>query len=124
MKGPGIRIDLDVRRIWTCPTCGAIRKTGGEIGAVRCQCADEAWMLLQEPPRRRDLIPPPKSIMAEMSPADLLDQPEPAPATTVPEVVVEQVVVEVVQAVVIITQDTRETVVDEPVAEEPQKLAE
>lgn len=76
MKGPGIRIDLDVRRIWTCPKCGAVRKTGGELPAVRCVCADEAWMLLQEPKRRRDLVPPPKSVLTEMTPDEVADEPE------------------------------------------------
>jgi len=125
MKGPGIRIDLDVRRVWTCPKCGSIRRTGGEIGAVRCQCADESWMLLQELPRRRDLIPPPKSIMSEMTPADLLDQPEPPPtpaasptpsAVSAPPAVV---IVEVETTIIAVTETTVTSVSDQPPSDLP-----
>ncbi len=49
MKGPGQRIDLDVRRIWKCPQCGKTRKLGGEITSVRCNCRrEDVWMQLVE----------------------------------------------------------------------------
>jgi hypothetical protein len=38
MKGPGIRLDLDVRREWECPECGKHRRVTGETVSVRCNC--------------------------------------------------------------------------------------
>ena len=38
MKGPGIRLDLDVRREWECPECGKRGKTGGDVVTLRCSC--------------------------------------------------------------------------------------
>lgn len=52
MKGPGVRLDLDVRRIWKCPQCGLLRKTAGSVSATICRCQpDGVWMSLVEPPR-------------------------------------------------------------------------
>jgi hypothetical protein len=42
MRGPGIRLDLDVRRKWLCPVCGMERKTQGDVTAVECQCSPAA----------------------------------------------------------------------------------
>ncbi|HET6426329.1 MAG TPA: hypothetical protein VFG20_21735 [Planctomycetaceae bacterium] len=55
MRGPGIRLDLDVRRVWQCPACQRIRKLAGDLTSMRCQCAGEPWMhLVQERvPRQR-----------------------------------------------------------------------
>jgi hypothetical protein len=36
MRGPGYRLDLDVRRTWTCPQCGAVRKAMGEVTSLEC----------------------------------------------------------------------------------------
>lgn len=41
MKGPGIRLDLDVRREWECPECKKRRRVGGETVSVRCRCTRE-----------------------------------------------------------------------------------
>ena len=38
MKGPGLRIDLDVRRVWRCPACGRELRLGGGVTAVLCDC--------------------------------------------------------------------------------------
>jgi hypothetical protein len=38
MKGPGNRIELDVRRIWECPQCHKQRRTSGEVASLRCGC--------------------------------------------------------------------------------------
>lgn len=53
MKGPGNRIDLDVRRIWKCSRCGRVAKYLGDVVALRCSCgAEPAWMQLSDAPRR------------------------------------------------------------------------
>lgn len=53
MKGPGLRIDNDVRRVWRCPCCGQIHKAGGEVVAKRCGCRpDGPFLQLQEGIRR------------------------------------------------------------------------
>ena len=41
MKGPGMRIDLDVRRVWECPQCGRRRKAEGSITSLTCICQPE-----------------------------------------------------------------------------------
>lgn len=42
MRGPGMRLDLDVRRRWRCPKCGSERRLHGSVTAVMCQCAPDA----------------------------------------------------------------------------------
>lgn len=62
MKGPGFRIDLDVRRVWRCPRCGRLARTAGGITAQRCHCAEDGtWMQLQPPVKREPFRPPPRS---------------------------------------------------------------
>ena len=57
MKGPGIRIDLDVRRIWTCPRCSRVTKYLGDVVALRCGCSAEPnWMQLTDLPRRQRAV--------------------------------------------------------------------
>lgn len=51
IKGPGIRLDQDVRRIWRCPTCSRVLKTAGHIVSRRCP-TDDVWMVLDDRPRR------------------------------------------------------------------------
>ena len=49
MKGPGSRIDLDVRRVWQCPRCQRRARAEGGVTAKRCFCAPEGtWMHLVE----------------------------------------------------------------------------
>lgn len=38
MKGPGFRLDLDVRRMWECPVCGRRLKFTGSVAQVACDC--------------------------------------------------------------------------------------
>ncbi|MBM3969753.1 MAG: hypothetical protein FJ302_07815 [Planctomycetes bacterium] len=38
MKGPGLRIDVDVRRAWSCPVCGLGARLTMDITAPRCSC--------------------------------------------------------------------------------------
>lgn len=53
MKGPGMRIELDVSRIWRCPACGRTVGTRGTETARLCFCSGtETWMDLVEPIRR------------------------------------------------------------------------
>ena len=50
MKGPGLRIGHDVRRLWVCPDCARMLRLGGDVAQVRCECAAEKspWMQLIE----------------------------------------------------------------------------
>lgn len=49
MRGPGLRVSIDVRRLWRCPRCGYERKVPATETAVRCQCsAERPWMKLVE----------------------------------------------------------------------------
>ena len=53
MKGPGSRIDLDVRRVWRCPVCGRRAKAEGGVTSKRCFCTPEGtWMKLVEERRQ------------------------------------------------------------------------
>jgi hypothetical protein len=38
MKGPGFRVDLDVRRLWECPACGRRLKMPGDVTNMSCDC--------------------------------------------------------------------------------------
>lgn len=52
MKGPGFRLDLDIRRKWICPKCGDIRRSRGFVTAQSCGCEDGGvWMTLHELPK-------------------------------------------------------------------------
>ncbi len=72
MKGPGLRLSLDVRRLWRCPSCGAERRTGGERTTVGChQCANGRLMHLvdrERPPRH---APRPLDLVIAYEPDDL-----------------------------------------------------
>lgn len=57
MKGPGMRLDLDVRRVWQCPACG--REIRSDVRAVSklCTCTREGIaMRLVELPRHRPTV--------------------------------------------------------------------
>ena len=57
MRGPGYRLDLDVRRVWRCPQCGKERRLGGEVTAVACACG-KAMQIAGEPrPHGRSMQP-------------------------------------------------------------------
>ena len=38
MKGPGFRLDLDVRRRWECPACGRDIRLPGNVTQADCPC--------------------------------------------------------------------------------------
>ncbi len=48
MRGAGLRLNNDVRRLWRCPACGAERKVGAFVTTVSCQCAERPAMKLIE----------------------------------------------------------------------------
>jgi len=53
VKGPGIRLDLEVRREWECPLCGKRRRATGDVVALRCGCTrDKESMKLLEGQRQ------------------------------------------------------------------------
>lgn len=41
MKGPGVRIDIEVRRAWRCPVCGQNQRHTMDITHARCGCTRE-----------------------------------------------------------------------------------
>ncbi len=57
MKGPGMRLDLDIRRVWRCPACGReMRSEGKEVGRM-CGCTKEGVaMRLVELPRPKPVV--------------------------------------------------------------------
>jgi hypothetical protein len=57
MKGPGMRLDLDIRRVWRCPACGTeMRGEGKEVGRT-CHCTKEGVaMRLVELPRPKPVV--------------------------------------------------------------------
>jgi hypothetical protein len=83
MKGPGIRIDLDVRRLWKCPQCGREMKATGVVTSRLCPASGclGVWMKLVEPLRKPILrySPPPQPALPEES-----DEPGPGEAADGP----------------------------------------
>jgi hypothetical protein len=81
MKGPGLRVHLDVRRLWQCPSCGAERRAAASVTALRCGCTpDRPCMRLVE--GRRHVRPEPKllDLVLDIDP----DAPDPeAPDETI-----------------------------------------
>ena len=57
MKGPGMRLELDVRRVWRCPTCGRESPFRGGRSAKLCGCTKEGVaMRLVELPRPKPTV--------------------------------------------------------------------
>lgn len=53
MRGPGLRLKYDVRRLWQCPECGYERHAPATEVTVRCHCNEQdPWMKLVEPQRQ------------------------------------------------------------------------
>lgn len=48
MKGPGLRLLVDVRRTWKCPRCGYEEHVGAEVTTVACPCCPGVAMRLSE----------------------------------------------------------------------------
>jgi hypothetical protein len=88
VKGPGLRIDLEVRRIWHCAKCGKTVRTPGLVTAQRCNCSDEStWMRLEQPVPRPPFVPPHRDPLPEYG-----DEPAPpaAPEPSAPQAAGEQ----------------------------------
>jgi len=85
MKGPGLRLKCDVRRIWRCPDCGSEVAAGGNVTALRCQCENpHPFMQLIEPRRRVRPEAAPLDVYFECAPEDEPDAlPTPASVVTV-----------------------------------------
>lgn len=45
MRGPGMRLDLDVRRLWTCPECRRQRRLSGDVSTAHCPCREGGVMM-------------------------------------------------------------------------------
>src|SRR4051794_22406831 len=45
MRGPGIKLDLDVRRLWTCPACHRQRRLPGDVATPLCPCREEGVIM-------------------------------------------------------------------------------
>jgi hypothetical protein len=57
MKGPGMRLDLDVRRVWRCPACGRESRAEGQVVGRVCNCTKEGVaMRLVELPRPKPTV--------------------------------------------------------------------
>ncbi|MEQ9065240.1 MAG: hypothetical protein RLO18_00885, partial [Gimesia chilikensis] len=53
MKGPGIKLDLDVRRLWKCPKTGQTIRLSGDVVAKSTQVNGETvFMQLIEEQRK------------------------------------------------------------------------
>src|SRR5690606_21481719 len=59
MRGPGLRLTNDVRRLWRCPRCGYERRAPATEVAISCKCSQpNPRMQLVEPIRKvRDRQP-------------------------------------------------------------------
>jgi hypothetical protein len=51
MKGPGLRLLVDVRRTWRCPRCGYEEHVGAQVTTVACPCCPGVAMKLNEQTR-------------------------------------------------------------------------
>ncbi len=78
IKGPGIRLDLDVRRVWRCPKCQRVLKTAGHITSRRCPI-DGGFMQLDDSAQRaaRRFSFPPITI-DQVDEVDMVDGEQPA----------------------------------------------
>lgn len=72
MRGPGYRLDYDIRRLWRCPRCNAERRVAGTVTTVRClRCQGDVQLALVQ--ERLDTFAP------RLPPAPI---PEPLVSTT------------------------------------------
>lgn len=118
MKGPGLRISLDVRRTWRCPRCGRTAKYSGDVVSQRCGCSSEVvWMQMSDVPKRPKVVQQAvvRPAAAEEA-ADACDRtpPDSELPVAVESVTVEQVTVES-SAGIAVTEITSVTVQEVPV---------
>lgn len=98
MRGPGMRLELDMRRTWTCPACGNAQKLGWQATSLRCPCQPGGvpMRLTQDVrPRRTFVIP---EFVPIPEPDDVPEPVAPAPtsASVSAEVTAEVITKEVV----------------------------
>lgn len=75
MRGPGLRVQTDVRRSWRCPACGQERRIPATIVSVVCPCqTPNLQMRLVEPMRK--VRPEPIPLPPYFEPEDFLSEPE------------------------------------------------
>lgn len=71
MKGPGLRHDLEIRRLWRCPKCQRELRFLGDVVSLSCNCTDPpVWMQLIQVPKK----PAPKfeKIVVPLTEEDLI----------------------------------------------------
>jgi hypothetical protein len=94
IKGPGLKVKLDVRRGWECPACGRRVQRQGDITAYQCHCQEPpVWMRLVEAQRENRPYQP--YIVPEIAADELLVDEEPDPGespTSVEAAVLEEII--------------------------------
>ena len=73
IKGPGIRLDLDVRRVWRCPKCQRVLKTAGHITSRRCPIDDEFMQLDDSAQRAARRFTFPSMMIEQVDEVDTID---------------------------------------------------
>ena len=73
IKGPGIRLDLDVRRVWRCPKCQRVLKTAGHITSRRCPIDDEFMQLDDSAHRAARRFTFPSIMIEQVDEVDTID---------------------------------------------------
>ena len=80
MKGPGMRPDLDVRRVWRCPSCGRETRSDGQAVSRVCGCTkDGVAMRLVELPRPKPTVRLPEPPTPDPDIPELADFPTDIP---------------------------------------------
>jgi hypothetical protein len=80
MKGPGMRLDLDVRRVWRCPACGRETRSEGQVVMRLCGCTKEGVaMRLVELPRPKPTVRLPEPADPDPDIPELADFPTDIP---------------------------------------------
>lgn len=70
MKGPGMRLRYDVRRLWECPTCNRRDLSRGDVVTRECICGHQS-----DPPRTNWM-----RLIAERNKPTPLERPAPVSA--------------------------------------------
>ena len=64
MKGPYLRLQYDMMRIWECPACSRRERTNGTSTTMLCDCVMESskkmqsMRLIEDDIRRSGIVPP------------------------------------------------------------------
>ena len=80
MKGPGMRLDLDIRRVWQCPACSRESRSDVQVVTKLCGCTKEGVaMRLVERPRPKPTIRIPEPSTPDPDIPELADFPTDIP---------------------------------------------